>query len=134
MRQNGVNFIWFLASFAIVTALICLPYVVEAGPKVELFSGVSGTITPTVGTSFEVTDPSDFKCVRVEGLVQRDHISLVRQNYAADGWELVTDGNGTVQLNVNRRSACPAEPGVYALSTGSGTVDGTIRAYTEEKP
>ncbi len=110
--------------------IVLLAATAAAGTKTALFTDTTGTITAVAGdNSFEITDPSAFICVRVEGLSASDNITLVREDYAGTGWQLVTSGNTVVQLNTYRRSVCPAEIGTYALQ---GNVTGTITAYTEE--
>lgn len=92
-----------------------------------MFTDKTGEITPALGT-FEVTDPTGYKTVVVEGLIADDHLYLVRKNYAGDGWEQFTDGR-PVLINVHNRSRTPLEVGEYGLQ---GEVSGTLTAYTKE--
>jgi len=120
----------------ITLLIVALAAVAQAvTTKTALFAAQTGVIAAgaTYGAdtnSFEITDPTLFKCVKIEGLGHDDHIRLMRQNYAADGWEYVTDGTGIVQLNRHLTSVCPVEPGTYALD-GEITSDAAT-AYTEE--
>lgn len=100
------------------------------GTKTLLLDGVTGAVIPGVAAnSFEVTDPTNFLTVKVEGLAEGDYLNLVRENYAADGFEPVTMNGHPIQLNRGNTSATPAEKGVYALE--SPLVAGTVTAYTE---
>lgn len=97
-----------------------------------LFEEQTGTITPEVGTNtFEVTDPTAFKTVVVDGFTNTysDVLYLVRRNYADDGWERFTCDGKDVTLDLFNKSRTPVEVGVYGLL---GSVAGTLTAYTKE--
>jgi hypothetical protein len=96
--------------------------------KTLLFTG-TGTITPNAGVNtLSIIDPSIPQGIVVEGLLFGDVLKLVRQHYAENGWEDVTDGNRTVNFTRdNRKEALIIIPGIYGLS---GNVGGTVTAYS----
>lgn len=97
--------------------------------KTLLLEEVTGAITPGSGNnSFDVINPTLFKCVRVEDMNFDDVIHLMHRNYADDGWVPYKVG-GSWQLDKNNTTLTPIDIGTYALS---GIVQGTITAYTEE--
>ncbi len=98
--------------------------------KTPLLTAVTGAITTAdTGNSFEVTDLSAPKTLRVQGLNNDDALNVMVQNFAGDGFVPWTDGDGQVQLNAKRRSVTPFEIGVFAVE---GSVGGTVTIYTED--
>jgi hypothetical protein len=102
--------------------------------KTTIVANYTGTLTPDT-YQFEVTDPSVFKTVVIDGLgaasattIDRTRVQILRENRNADGWEPATNGQGQEVLSANNRTATPLKPGVYGLS---GTVAG-VTIYTEE--
>lgn len=118
----------FLLLFLFVFGLLAYGF---AGTKTLLIDGLTGTIeTDTVGnTSFEITSAPDFKCVRVEGMVQGDVLFLMGEKYTDSTWEHVYYDGFHVQLDSKHPSVCPAEIRTYILKGGA---TGTVYVYTEE--
>jgi len=98
------------------------------GTKAAVAEAISGSIAAGAYT-FEISDPTTYKTVKIDGLQSGDKFDLVRENFGADGWEPSTDGRGNIQLNTDRRTATPLEIGVYSV-VGSSAGDVTI--WTEE--
>lgn len=94
--------------------------------KILMFTG-SGTIIPDAGVNTVTVVMSLPRGLVIEGLSGKDTLSLLRQNYAGDGWEFVTNGNSIVQFSSQKTYEPLTIPGVYGLS---GTVEGTVTAYS----
>ncbi|MGV0961813.1 MAG: hypothetical protein ACOYB1_18465 [Limnohabitans sp.] len=96
--------------------------------KALIAAAVSQAIVAGTHT-FAVTDPGVFKTLKIDGIRSGDLFNLVRQNYAANGWEKVTDGQGQIHLTDRRRIATPAEIGTYSIE---GYANSPITLWTEE--
>lgn len=83
---------------------------------------VAGDVT------FTITDPTVFKTLKMDGGAN-SLLRLLRQNYAASGWEPVLEDGADIYLSARRRTVTPAEVGVYSVE---GPVAGTITLWTED--
>jgi len=97
---------------------------------VTLFTDETGSIDNTTAT-FTVIDPAALKTLRVEFSSAQDHLYLIRQNLAGDGWIYVRDADGTVvkMTKKDKPAVIPMENGTYALL---GKISGSATAYTSE--
>lgn len=98
------------------------------GTKAEVAAAVSGPIVRGDQT-VEITDPTLYKTIKIDGLQAGDALNLLRQNYAGDGYEPVTMLGRHIQLNAGNRTATPVEIGIYSLE---GYVTGPVKVWTEE--
>ena len=94
--------------------------------KANIAVQLSGVISPDT-YNFEVTDPSLFLTVVVDGLTE-GAINVRRRDRAGTGWEPLTDGRGPVQLNRENTSVTPLKPGIYGLE---GAVGVPVDIFTE---
>ena len=95
--------------------------------KASIAARITGTIAAGTYT-FNVTDPSNALTLKVDGLIAGSSLSLLRQNYAGNGWELVMDNGIPVVLNTLRRTATPREVGTYTVA---GTVAAAVALWSE---
>ncbi len=100
--------------------------------KTLLFTATAETLVPgSSGNTFDISDPTAFKSLRVEFTLSSDYAYLQIQNYDADGWIDFLDENGNpLKLDAQFRDlVIPAEVGTYALR---GIIAGTLKAWTSE--
>jgi hypothetical protein len=95
--------------------------------KTSIAAGISGAIAAGTHT-FAVSDPTSFKTLKMDGGAN-SLLKLLRQNYAADGWEPVMEGGVEVFLSNKRRTATPNEVGTYSVQ---GNIAGSVTLWTEE--